>query len=86
MRALSVELTPTKAIQIKFKMGLKLNKQKILSIFHPCLLGWTFAYLATNIFRNYALGLFIWLPFVLGATSTLILSYNNRLPAKVFDD
>ncbi len=63
-------------------MDLKLNKQKILSILLPCLLGWTFSYLATNIYRNYALGLFVWLPFVLGATSTLILSYNNSVDRK----
>jgi Polyketide cyclase / dehydrase and lipid transport len=60
----------------------KISLQKILSIALPCLLGWTFAYLATNVFRNYALGLFIWLPFVLGATSTLILAYKNSVPRK----
>jgi hypothetical protein len=63
-------------------MKLKLNKQKILSILLPCLLGWAFSYLATNIYKNYALGLFIWLPFVIGATSTLILAYNNSVERK----
>jgi hypothetical protein len=52
-------------------------RQKILSIALTCILGWTFAYLATNVFRDYAFGLFIWLPIVLGATSTLILAYKN---------
>lgn len=56
--------------------------QKILSIALPCILGWTFAYLATNVFKDYSFGLFIWLPLVLGATSTLILSYKNPVPRK----
>ena len=56
---------------------MKLNKQKLLSILLPCFLGWIFSYLATNIYRNYAFGLFVWLPFVLGITSTLIYSYHN---------
>ena len=44
----------------------RFSSQKILSIALPCILGWTFAYLATNVFRDYAFGLFIWLPLVLG--------------------
>jgi hypothetical protein len=56
-----------------------ISKQKILSIALPCLLGWTFSYLATNVFRNYGFGLFIWLPLVLGATSTLILAYKSSV-------
>lgn len=51
-------------------------------MFLPSMLGWAFSYLATNIYKNYALGLFVWLPFVLGATSTLILSYNNTVERK----
>jgi Polyketide cyclase / dehydrase and lipid transport len=60
----------------------RISTQKILSIALPCILGWTFAYLATNVFRDYAFGLFIWLPLVLGATSTLILAYKNPLQRK----
>lgn len=60
----------------------KITLQKILSIALPCLLGWTFTYLATNVFRDYAFGLFVWLPLVLGATSTLILSYKNSTARK----
>lgn len=60
----------------------KISKQKLLSIALPCLVGWTFAYLATNVFRDYGFGLFIWLPLVLGATSTLILAYKNSIPRK----
>jgi Polyketide cyclase / dehydrase and lipid transport len=60
----------------------KISKQKLLSIALPCLLGWTFAYLATNVFRDYGFGLFVWLPLVLGATSTLILAHKNSVPRK----
>lgn len=61
-------------------MNSRINLQKLLSITITCLLSWLFAYLATNIFRDYAFGLFVWLPLVLGATSTLILSYKNPIP------
>jgi hypothetical protein len=63
-------------------VDLKFNKKKILSIILPCLIGWTFSYLATNIYKNYTFGLFVWLPFVLGSTSTLILSFNNCVERK----
>jgi hypothetical protein len=60
----------------------EISAQKILSIALPCILGWVFTYLATNIFRDYAFGLFIWLPLVLGATSTLILANKNPTTRK----
>lgn len=60
----------------------KIPLQKILSIVLPCVLGWTFTYFATNVFRDYAYGLFVWLPLVLGATSTLILAYKNPTARK----
>ena len=63
-------------------MTQRISNQKIISIVLPCLLGWTFAYLATNVFKDYAFGLFIWLPLVLGATSTLILTHKNSVPRK----
>src|SRR5437868_13898094 len=54
----------------------KANQRALIAIVLTCLIGWTFAFLATNIFSDYAFGLFIWLPFVMGATSTLIYGYN----------
>lgn len=57
----------------------RISTQKIVSIALPCMLGWTFTYLATNVFRDYAFGLFFWLPLVLGATSTLILAHKNSI-------
>jgi hypothetical protein len=61
----------------------RFSSQKILSIALPCILGWAFAYLATDVFRKYSFGLFIWLPLILGATSTLILAHKNPIPRKV---
>jgi hypothetical protein len=63
-------------------MDLKHNELKILSILLPCLFAWVFSYLATSIYQDYAIGLFILLPFVLGASSTLILSYKNIVDRK----
>ena len=55
----------------------RITLQKFMSITLTCLLGWIFTYLAINIFVGYAFGLFIWLPFVLGAMSTMIYAYRN---------
>lgn len=63
-------------------LTLTISTQKLLSIALPCILGWTFTYLATNVFKDYAFGLFIWLPLVLGATSTLILTHKTSVPRK----
>jgi hypothetical protein len=64
-------------MQDAFPQTNKLLSRRFFSIAFTCLIGWTFAYLATNIFRDYALGLFIWLPTVMGAISTLIYGYKN---------
>jgi hypothetical protein len=58
------------------------STQKILAIALPCILGWAFVYLGTDVFRKYSFGLFIWLPLVLGATSTLILAHKNSITRK----
>jgi len=60
--------------------------QRFFSIAITSGLCWAFAYLATNIYKNYALGLFVWLPIVLGLTSTLIFSYKNSVDRKVLRD
>ena len=59
-------------------LKLKFSLQQAVSIIVSCLFGWICSYLATNIYKNYTFGLFIWLPFVLGATSTFILAYKNQ--------
>lgn len=54
------------------------SNRAILSVALSFITGWGFAYLATNVFRDYSFGLFIWLPFVLGAVSTLLYGYRNK--------
>lgn len=53
------------------------NQRAFIAVGLTAVVCWAFAYLATNVFRDYAWGLFIWLPLVLGATSTLLYGYNN---------
>jgi hypothetical protein len=53
--------------------------RKIISIAIPCALGWVMTFLATNFFRDYTFGLFIWLPLVMGAVSAIILGYKNEV-------
>jgi hypothetical protein len=55
----------------------KINKRAFIAVGLTCVMGWLFSYLATNVFRDYAWGLFIWLPLVMGATSTMIYGYKN---------
>jgi hypothetical protein len=55
----------------------KINQRAFIAVGLTAIFCWAFAYLATNVFEDYAWGLFIWLPLVLGATSTLLYGYNN---------
>lgn len=58
-----------------------MNKQhikKLIALISTCVTGWTFSFLATNVFGNYAFGLFIWLPLVMGAMTTIIYGYKNQ--------
>ncbi len=67
-----------------------MNKQiirKLVAVFSTCIFGWALAYLATNVLRNYAIGLFVWLPLVMGATTTIIYGYkkhNNKSSLQIF--
>lgn len=54
-------------------------KRKLLATIPTCIIGWTFSYLATIVFGDYAFGLFIWLPFVMGAMTTIILGHKNEV-------
>src|SRR5579872_1930129 len=54
------------------------NKNIFLAIGVTCAVGWIFSFLAIDVFVNYALGLFIWLPLVMGILSTLLFGYNNN--------
>ncbi|MDQ3278720.1 MAG: SRPBCC family protein [Bacteroidota bacterium] len=55
----------------------QLNRRALIAVGLTSLLCWGFSFLGTNVFRDYALGLFIWLPLVLGTTSTLLYGYNH---------
>jgi hypothetical protein len=59
------------------------TNRKLISIAIPSILGWGLAFLATNVFRDYAFGLFIWLPTVMGAVSTILAANNNRASKKL---
>lgn len=47
------------------------------AILLTCILGWAFAYLFMNMAGSYGFGLFILLPFVMGAICTLLYCWNN---------
>jgi hypothetical protein len=51
---------------------------KSSSIGFTCIICWIFTYLTIKVFVGYSFGLFVWLPVVLGAISTLIYSYKNQ--------
>jgi hypothetical protein len=53
--------------------------QRIISILVPCIFGWAFLFLGTNIFGDYGWTLFLFLPFCLGMISTLIYAHKNNL-------
>jgi hypothetical protein len=54
------------------------RKRQILAISVTCLIGWFFAFFAIHVFPAYAFGLFIWLPIVIGTTSTILYAYKNE--------
>lgn len=56
--------------------------RRTLSILVPSVFGWIFTYLATDIYKEYSYGLFVWLPFVIGAASTLIYGYKKGATRK----
>ena len=60
--------------------------RKIIAIAIPCIFGWGLTFLAVNVYRDYALGLFIWLPIVMGAVSTMLVAYNNQAERKQLRD
>jgi hypothetical protein len=55
----------------------KITLRELTAVGITCIIAWAFAYLAIDVFRDYAYGLFIWLPLVIGATSTLIYGYKK---------
>ena len=60
------------------------NKRQTIAVGATCVVGWGFAYLATNVYRDYAFGLFVWLPTVMAATATMVEGYKNPRAKKHF--
>ena len=52
-------------------------RSKLLAISLTCLPAWVFTYLALTSFKDYAWGLFVWLPLIMGVVTTLILHFTN---------
>ena len=53
------------------------DQRRALAIGGTCIVGWSFAFIAINIFRDYAFGLFVWLPTVMGIMATMVEGYKN---------
>jgi hypothetical protein len=58
---------------------IRLKRKKLLAIVIPCVVGWGFAYLALDVYKDYSFGLFVWLPMVMGMLSTFIHGSNVKL-------
>src|ERR1044071_8211709 len=58
----------------------RITKREIAAVGITCLIAWTCTYLAIKVLNDYAFGLFIWLPIVMGACSTMIYGYKNPTP------
>jgi hypothetical protein len=58
-------------------MSFTYTYRRLIAMGLPALLGWSFTYLATFVYQNYALGLFALLPLMLGGLSTMLFAYRN---------
>lgn len=52
--------------------------RRFWAILITCLICWACTFLATQVYAEYAFGLFIWLPFALGAVSTMIYGFKSE--------
>lgn len=57
----------------------KENKRIIIAVLVTCIFSWIFSYIAIKVFTTYAVGLFIWLPIVIGVSSTVIFGYKKEV-------
>jgi hypothetical protein len=65
----------------KTKLYTLLSAQSdLFAISITAIISWAFTFLALFIFKEYAWTLFIWLPFVLGALSTILAGYYKQYP------
>ena len=58
------------------------TQRQIAAMLITCVFCWIFSYFTICVFWEYAFGLFVWLPFSLGASSTIIHGYKNTVPTK----
>lgn len=58
------------------------SKRIVFSILATCVFSWIVTYVAVKLFANYAAGLFIWLPIVMGCSSTILYAYKNKVYKK----
>jgi hypothetical protein len=59
-----------------------LSWREVFAIGISCSLGWAFTWLAVGYFKEYAFGLFIYLPIVMGTVSSILFGYNNNKSRK----
>jgi hypothetical protein len=59
-------------------------KRKIVAITSTCITGWITTAIIIFYLAQYSFGLFIWLPIVMGAMSTIIYGYNNQGTKKAY--
>src|SRR6185437_4101812 len=57
----------------------KLIKRQILAIGLGCCFGWGLTYLDTEVFHDYASGLFLLMPFVMAVSVTIICGYKGNV-------
>lgn len=60
-------------------MPITINSQRqIAAIVITCIIAWGFAFVAMYVFPSYSFGLFVWLPIMIGAISTVIYAFKNQ--------
>jgi len=55
------------------------SRRGILAITITCVFAWACTLFAVKVYPSYAFGLFIWLPIVMGALSTVVFAYKNEV-------
>lgn len=61
---------------------MKVNTKRIIAIIITCLIGWAFTFLSVAVLQEYAAGLFVLLPMVMGAVATISHGYRNTATEK----
>jgi hypothetical protein len=65
----------------KTKLYTLLSAQSdLFAISITAIISWAFTFLALFVFKDYAWTLFVWLPFVIGALTTILAGYHKAVP------